>query len=224
MHTTPLTLAALALLLSASSLTTTAHPTTYPQLAPRAAAAALTADTLQKIAPQSSSCTGATHADECKTAQQALAPILASFQTYKITDPATQAAVLSTIALESADFKYAKHYFPSPNPGQGTRNMQSAKYNLQYAQSIPELAPLLAKVDTKNPEAVLELIITYADYDFGSAAWFLTSQCSKETVQGLSKPGEEAFGAYLKCIGTEASDDRQKKYEAALAALGVKSS
>ena len=102
--------------------------------------------------------------------------------------------------------------------------MQSAKYNLQYAQSIPELKPLLAKVDTKDPEKVLKLLITYSEYDFGSASWFLTSQCPKDTVEGLKKAGKDSFGKYLECIGTTATDDREKEYQAALQAMGVNSS
>lgn len=75
----------------------------------------------------------------------------ASFATYNITDPVTQAAVISTIAMESGDFKYVHHYFPSPVSGQGTRNMQSEAYNLGYAQSISELADRLEAAQAAGP-------------------------------------------------------------------------
>ena len=39
-----------------------------------------------------------------------------------------------------------------------------------YAQSIPALSPYLEKVDTSDPKAVLDLLIMYTNYDFGSAA------------------------------------------------------
>jgi len=206
---------ALALLLT----TTTAHPANYNLTARNT----LTAAGLQSIAPTSNTCSGATYPKECKTASQALGPILDSFNTYKISDPATQAAVLSTIAFESGDFKYAHHYFPSPNPGQGTRNMQSSKFNTMYAQSIPELKPQLAKA--QGADAVLNLLVSYSDYDFGSAAWFLSSQCTDGVKSGLKTPGAGAFGKYITdCLGTTLTDGRTQYYNRALAALGVKGS
>ncbi|KAL6720683.1 hypothetical protein ACLMJK_002608 [Lecanora helva] len=217
MYTSTLS-SALALLLA----TATASPLT--RLTPRTND--LTAASLLTIAPKSNSCpaAGAKYANECRTAAQALAPIQASFQTYKITDPATQAAVISTIAFESGDFKYAIHHFPSDNPGQGTRNMQSAKFNEQYADSIPELKGAVAGAKAAGPNGIVNLLVHYADYDFGSAAWFLTSQCEKGVVEGLKKPGDAAFKAYLGCIGTSPTDDRSQYYKRALAAYGLKSS
>ena len=214
--TNMLHLAALAVLLTATLIT--AHPFSYLTVR-----STLTAAGLQNIAPTSNTCTGATHPDECRTAEQALTPILHSFETYKITDPATQAAVLSTIALESGDFKFARHYFPSPNPGQGTRNMQSASLNLKYAQSIPELKDKLAAAP-QGGDALVDLLIEYSDYDFGSAAWFLTTQCDKGVVNGLKTPGQAGFKAYLDCIGSEMSDQRTGYYNRALAALGGQNS
>lgn len=181
----------------------------------------LTVSSLLAIAPASNTCAGATHSLECKTAQEALAPILASFATYKITDPAIQAAVVSTIAMESGDFKYAHHYFPSSVPGQGTRNMQSAAYNLEYAQSIPDLAGKLEAAQAAGPEHILDLLTSNSDYDFGSAAWYLTSQCDKGVVSGLSKAGTAAFDAYLGCIGATGSAQRTEYYTTALKTFGV---
>ena len=48
--------------------------------------------------------------------------------------------------------------------------MQSPKYNLMYAKSIPALSPYLMKIDTTDVSAVLSLLDTYSNYDFGSAA------------------------------------------------------
>ena len=218
---TPTLPAALALLLTTTL--TNAHPT-----ANLTSRSTLTAQGLQSIAPTSNTCAGAKQPSECQTAAQALAPLLASFQTYGINDPATQAAVLSTAAFESGDFKFAHHYFPSKVPGQGTRNMQSKAFNDKYAQSIaagnPAFKQKLAGVSASDPDAVVSLLVSYKDYDFGSAAWFLTSQCDKSVVQGLQQAGDKSFAAYLGCIGTSPSSDRTAYYNRALAALGVKSS
>lgn len=99
--------------------------------------------------------------------------------------------------------------------------MQSAAFNLKYAQSIAELAPQLAAAQKAGAENVTDLLISYSDYDFGSASWFLTSQCSPSVVDGLSKAGTAAFNAYLGCIGTSPSDDRTGYYTNALKAFGV---
>lgn len=184
-----------------------------------ATVSSLTAASLLTIAPSSDTCSGATHPLECKTAEEALAPILASFATYKITDPATQAAVVSTIAMESGDFKYSHHYFPFPVPGQGTRNMQSAAYNLDYARSVSKLAGELEAAQAAGPENVVNLLLSHPEYDFGSAAWFLTSQCDDGVVSGLSKAGTEAFDAYVGCIGASASAQRTEYYTNALKAF-----
>ncbi len=186
-----------------------------------ATVSSLTAASLLTIAPSSDTCSGATHPLECKTAEEALAPILASFATYKITDPATQAAVVSTIAMESGDFKYSHHYFPFPVPGQGTRNMQSAAYNLDYARSIPGLAGELEAAQAAGPENVIDLLLSHPEYDFGSAAWFLTAQCDDGVVSGLAKAGTEAFDAYVGCIGASASAQRTEYYTNALKAIGL---
>lgn len=124
---------------------------------------------LVSIAPKSSSCANAPFPSECRTAAQAVGPISASFITYGVTTPGEQAAILSTMAFESDDFQYQINHFPG-TPGQGTRNMQSPAYNLKYAQSIPALAPYLKEVQTSDVVAVIDLLIKYTNYDFGSAA------------------------------------------------------
>ncbi len=48
------------------------------------------------------------------------------------------------------------------------------------------------------------------DYDFGSAAWFWSSQCDNGIVSGLSKAGTAAFDAYLGYIGTIPSAERRE--------------
>lgn len=201
---------ALALLLT----TTLAAPTTAPS--------GLTQAQLEQLAPTSKSCAGAKQPLECKTAADALAPINAAFARYSITDPATKAAVLSTMAYESDDFKYAKHYFPSPNPGQGTRNMQSADFNKKYAQSLQGKMAQVKVVG--GPEPVLDSLLKNPEADFGSAMWYLTTVCDRATIEGLRTGTLAAFNAYIGCIKTPVDQKRTERYQMALKALGVKSS
>lgn len=86
---------ALALLIA----TTLALPTADTSYTP-----ALTESQLLSIAPKSSSCANADFPSECRTATQAAGPITASFATYGLNTPGEQAAILSTMAVESDDF------------------------------------------------------------------------------------------------------------------------
>ena len=185
--------------------------------------ATLNESQLLSIAPKSSSCANAPFPSECRTAAQAVGPLSASFNTYGVTTPREQAAILSTIAFESGGFQYQMNHFPG-TPGQGTRNMQSPAYSLKYAQSIPALAPYLEKIQTSDVVAVLDLLIKYTNYDFGSAAWFLTSQCSQVVRDGLQSGSIAGFSAYLGCIGAAETSDRDAYYQRAVTALGVKTS
>jgi hypothetical protein len=128
------------------------------------------------------------------------------------------------MAFESGDFKYAIHHFPGPVPGQGTRNMQSAAYNLKYAQSIPALAGLLPAAKAAGGNAVVNMLVQYSNIDFGSAAWLLTSQCEPGVVSGLAAGTPAAFAAYVKCYGGTLSDELKAYYTRGLAALGGKAS
>lgn len=180
----------------------------------------LTADQLAVIAPASKSCVGATHPDECRTSAEALQPILNSFAKYSIDTAGAQAAVLSTIAFESADFKFQKNYYPG-NPGQGTRNMQSAAFNLKYAVSIPALAGQIPQIQGQDANAVRGLLLSNDDYDFGSAAWFLTTQCGPEVARSLADGSFAGYMAYLGCIGTPSEDARKAYWLRATTVLGV---
>ena len=102
--------------------------------------------------------------------------------------------------------------------------MQSPKYNLMYAQSIPALSSYLQKINTADPKAVLNLLVTYINYDFGSAAWFLATQCDQSVRTGLQSGSAAGFTAYIACIGTTETSDRDAYYQRATSALGVKTS
>ena len=178
----------------------------------------LTASQLEFIAPTSNTCAGATYPSECRTAEQALPFILQSFDTYSITSAGAQAAIISTIAFESGDFKYQIHHFPNPVPGQGTRNMQSTAFNAQYATSLQ-----LGTVEQAGPNEILDALISSATYDFGSAAWFLDTQCGSAVKTGLATGGMDGYMAYLTCIGTTMTPDREAYWQRANSAFGIQS-
>ncbi|MCJ1226961.1 hypothetical protein MMC12_003616 [Toensbergia leucococca] len=182
-------------------------------------------------APKSASCAGApSSSSECRTASQA-APIIAEvFSAYDITSPGEMAALISTMAFESGDFEYNINIYPG-NPGQGTRNMQMASYNVLYAHSIPALASELSSITNGAPasslsttqlNAVRGLLIANDSYDFGSAVWFLTTQCSESVRTGLQSGGQAGWENYVSgCLGTTATSDRQAYWERASQAFAA---
>ena len=176
--------------------------------------------TLQDIAPKATTCSDAKVAAQCKTNVQAAKFINQSFQTYNITSPAEAAAIVSLIALESVEFKFNINQVPGV-PGQGTRNMQMPDYNLKYAQSILPLKDKLAAAGT-DPKAVLALLTADGNLDFGSAAWFLTTQCSPAIRTALQAGTMEGWKSYIKdCVQTTVTPDRQAYWEKAAKAFGV---
>lgn len=96
-------------------------------------------------------------------------------------------------------------------------------YNLEYAESIPELADELAAV-RDQPDKVLGLLLQDETYDFGSGPWFLTSQCGERVRHALREGGEQGWREYLsQCVGTTVTDARKGYWEQAREALGVSS-
>ena len=172
------------------------------------------------IAPNSSTCEGAPFPNECRDANQAAAAISDSFCAYGITSPNEQAALISTMAFETGDFKYNINHFPGI-PGQGTRNMQSPKYILQYAQSILALSSSLQDVEN-SPTGVLALLTANEAYDFGSAAWYLTTICTQADRMALRSEGLAGWQRYVSsCIGTTATDAREVYWQKAAQAFRV---
>ena len=94
--------------------------------------------------------------------------------------------------------------------------MQSAAFNIQYATSLQ-----LGAAQQAGPDGVLNALIANDTYDFGSAAWFLDTQCGPDVKAGLATGGSTAFVAYLNCIGSTMSPDRGAYWERAAGALGV---
>ena len=107
------------------------------------------------------------------------------------------AAALGTMAFESGEFKYNHNMFPAPGrPGQGTRNMQMASYNLQYALTLSQMdagfksasASLPKATSSDDPvagEAALKLINTYPIADVGSALVSLKSDMYETSAKHL---------------------------------------
>ncbi|GAM40856.1 hypothetical protein TCE0_041f13532 [Talaromyces pinophilus] len=187
------------------------------------AAAEITADQILAISPKSSTCDNPPAEGECATAEQAAPFISDSFTTYGIDNVAEQAALISLMAFETGDFKYNRNHFPGV-AGQGTRNMQSPTFNDKYASSLTELADAYASAEG-DVAAVLDLLLSDEKYDFGSAAWFLTTQCSESVREALQTGSEEGWEGYVSgCVGTTVTDDRKAYWSRAVEALGVSSS
>ena len=180
------------------------------------------ASQLLAIAPTSNSCSNAPAEGECATASQAAGFLIPAFAKYGIVSPWEIASVLSLIAFESADFKYNINHFPG-RAGQGTRNMQMGSFNLLYAQSIPELAGKansIAGTGDEQLNAVRALVLP-EQYSWGSAAWFLTTQCAPSVRSQMQAGGQQAFQAYMGCVGTSATGDRLAYFTRAMQAFGL---
>ncbi|CEO58337.1 hypothetical protein PMG11_03067 [Penicillium brasilianum] len=199
----------------------TAHPLHKPVHKTKTkAGTTITESQILTIAPTSNTCDNAPAAGECATADTAAKNIAQSFDTYSVTSKAEQAAVISLMAFESLDFKYNKNHFPGV-AGQGTRNMQSPTFNKIYASSLPDLADKLPAV-SNSPADLLDLLRGNEVYDFGSGAWFLTTQCSADVRSALQKGDEAGWQKYISdCVGTSVTDDRKAYWTRAVDALGV---
>ena len=100
--------------------------------------------------------------------------------------------------------------------------MQSPNWNLLYASSLPSLSPLLPAIPATDVNAVRALILGNDEYDFGSAAWFLTTQCGPNIRSGLQDGGKQGWEAYVRgCVGATAGEDRAAYWERAKGSLGM---
>ena len=99
------------------------------------------------------------------------------------------------------------------------RNMQSPTYNVKYAHSLHSIKDKVqATHDDKGQ--ILDLLLADKEYDFGSGAWFLTSQCGRDVREGLQSGSEEGWKGYItKCVGTEASEGRRGYWKKAVEVL-----
>lgn len=101
--------------------------------------------------------------------------------------------------------------------------MQMPPLNLKYAESISELADQLGSI-RNDPAKVLDLLLSDEKYDFGSGAWFMTSQCSGDVRAALRNGSEAGWNRYItECVGTTVTEDRKAYWTRAVKALGVES-
>ncbi|OQO06220.1 hypothetical protein B0A48_08808 [Cryoendolithus antarcticus] len=196
----------LALLLATSAL---AQPASSQQL---------TAANIIAIAPSTASCAGSVAPSERRTAAQAAPWLTYSFSNFGHSAFSTQAALLSLILYETANFTYSINHSPGV-PGQGTRNMQSPAFNLLYAKWLSESctncrlsAAQVANAEGTGVEALLDLV-NGDEFGFGSAAWFLATQCTADVSAALATGSVEGWQVYMGCVGAEAGGERQKIWE-----------
>lgn len=183
----------------------------------------LTVSAITTVASDSASCDGAPFPAECATATNAAPWINLAFHTFGIHAFGPQAALLSLMLFESGSFKYNINHYPGV-PGQGTRNMQSPAFNLEYAEWLAAnmtgsgiSTQQVQKAQSEGPTQVLELV-NGDRWGFASAAWFLATQCDEEARKGLVAATEDGWNAYLTdCIGTTATEGRTTIWKKAIA-------
>jgi len=182
---------------------------------------AITAQELQEISSATASCTEEeSKTGECADAARAAPAINRSFEKYGIQTPGEQAALIALMIFESGSFKYNKNHHPGV-PGQGTRNMQSPAYNAKYATDLFGADVVSQAQAAGGVEAVLQLV-SGDDESFGSAAWFLATQCSQDQKTGLASGSYQGWVAYLtSCIGTTDTPERDAGWQAAKKVLNV---
>lgn len=175
---------------------------------------------IAKIAPATTSCpSGGANAAECATNAVAGPAIASAFTKYQITNAHEQAALIALMMFETGDFVYDKSHYPEPGiPGKGTRNLQSPDFNKKYATDVLGAD----KISGKSPADILDMLTADKVTDFGSAAWFLTTQCQTGVRTQLQTGSEAGFNAHLACVGTtDPNGQRKTKWLAAKAALGA---
>ncbi|KAI2635069.1 hypothetical protein GGS21DRAFT_91151 [Xylaria nigripes] len=178
----------------------------------------ITAEIIQQIAPTSTTCS---ETSECRTNVQ-VAPLFN--EAVKGLSPGAAAAVLALTAFESDDYKFKRNKFPG-RPGQGTSNMQMINFNVEFAESIPELLSAitqLGSIDSSDQmkNQLLDLVID-DKFNFRSGPWFLTSQCSKAVVDELASASDKAFADYMACVGTTLTPERTAYWTRAKTALNL---
>lgn len=97
--------------------------------------------------------------------------------------------------------------------------MQSPDYNIKYAHSLSAIRDKVQQTHDDKGQ-ILDLLLADKEYDFGSGAWFLTSQCARDVRAGLQSGSEEGWEGYItKCVGTEANEERRGYWKKTVEAL-----
>lgn len=102
--------------------------------------------------------------------------------------------------------------------------MQSPDFNEKYATWLSSVCrncgistANVEQAKKKGPAAVLELVNSL-QWSFGSAAWFLKTQCESSIEDGLATGTEAGWTRYLEeCVGTSVTDERTAGWKKAIA-------
>lgn len=200
------------------------HPTTsLPLQQNRSWTTTLTPQALIQIAPQTSACPS-TSPPSCRTATQAAPALAHTSALHGITAFNTQAALIALILYESDNFIYDTNIYPGV-PGQGTRNMQSPAYNVMYLDYLVSTGAIpqeqAREAQAQGPATVLKLVNVKDEWSFGSAAWFLTTQCGVGVREGLAQGTEQGWEEYLTgCVGTTVTEERTAVWRKAVSLGG----
>ena len=196
----------------------------YPRAAPNTAAPDPVLQ-LQYIAPTSNTCAGAANANECAVASPAVVQaIVNGFVKYGVTTAPEQAALLSWMIYESAEFKYNQNHFPAPGkPGQGTRCMMSPTFVKEYALSIPELKAKVPTGSAPTDQSATLALVQPDQYSFAAASWYYNAHCSDAQKKQVQAGGQNNWATALisGCINTAIDDKRVAYWKRACEALGV---
>lgn len=196
-----------------------------PQYTTSPSPSTLSAADLIAMDPVTASCpsTG-DYADQCADATRAAPAISASFTKYNITTPGARAALIAIMLFESVSFRY-NHFLGTGSPGQGTRNMQMARFNELYATQLFGAQAVADAKTSGTQDAVEDRVLALVQGDaesFASAAWFVTTQCQADVLDGLADGSSAGWDAYLTaCIGTTHTAERDVSWTAAKKVLGV---
>ncbi|KAF2017929.1 hypothetical protein BU24DRAFT_420975 [Aaosphaeria arxii CBS 175.79] len=184
---------------------------------PQAGQPAICASKIEAIVPSTVSCANAQFPEECADSSRAAPAISRSFTKYGINSKGEQSALVALMLFESGNFTFNKNHFPGV-PGQGTKNMQSPAFNLLYAQSVFD-NHTVGYAQAQGPEAVLRLV-SNDNESFGSAAWFLSSQCNQTVRDSLATGTKEGWTTFLTgCVGTTDTPERDAVWVATNAVL-----
>lgn len=100
--------------------------------------------------------------------------------------------------------------------------MQSPAFSKKYAESIAELKSKVSFLES-SPADLVNLLRENDTYDFGSGAWFLATQCSKDVRSVLQDGSGSGWKKYINdCVEANITDERREYWQRAVTALGVK--
>jgi hypothetical protein len=100
--------------------------------------------------------------------------------------------------------------------------MQMPNWNQKYAASLPEISEQYELVKD-SVEGVLDLLLKNDDHDFGSAAWFLATNCPAEVRAELQKGTDAGWERYItQRVHTTVTDERRKYWLGAREVMGAR--